>query len=250
MNAERRGSVQLFATCIVEHVKPEVGLAVVNVLERAGWRVHYPEGQTCCGQPAFNAGAWDDDRAMARHTIGCLERSIHDVVVPSGSCADMIVHRYGELFADSPGWAERARAVSRRTREFTAQLDAVGYRPPARTGVPTCVYHASCHLLRGLGRREGPLQLLKHAIGDRLVPLAESEDCCGFGGLFSVKMPDLSAAMLQRKLTRIEESGAAVVTACDVSCLVHIEGGLRRRGSPVAALHVAQLLDGLGRNVQ
>ena len=149
-NTARR--VQLFATCLVETIRPQAGLAVVTVLERLGFEVEYPTAQTCCGQPAFNGGAWDDTRPMARHTIDVLSKSDAPVVVPSGSCADMIVHHYPELFHDDPVYLPRAQALAARTYEFAQFLvDVVGLKDAGGWGQGAVAYHASCHLLRGLG---------------------------------------------------------------------------------------------------
>jgi L-lactate dehydrogenase complex protein LldE len=243
----RASRVQLFPTCLVEALRPEVGWATVAVLERIGLTVEVPEGLTCCGQPAFNAGAWDDARAMAGHTLDVLEATPQQdpVVVPSGSCAHMIVHGYPELFADDPRQRARAEALAHRTFELTqlltespgaAQLEARWPGPVA--------YHPSCHLLRGLGLRGGPERLLDAVEGADRVELPGAEECCGFGGLFAVKLHAISGAMLQRKLDAIETCGATTVVSCDVSCLTQIEGGLRRRGSRVRACHLAEVLAG------
>lgn len=240
--ARRPERVQLLVTCLVDALRPEVGWAVVGLLERAGVSVGVPEGQTCCGQPALNAGAREDARAMARHTLERLEVSEDPVVVPSGSCADMIRHRYAEILEG--GERERAQRLAARTVELSELLAGPleGGAPGARCATRVA-YHPSCHLLRGLGVRGGPERLIDAVEGARRVEVQGSEDCCGFGGLFSVKNPEISAAMLQRKLDALEASGAERVVACDLSCLVHIEGGLRRRGSRIAVQHLAELLE-------
>jgi len=239
----RPHSIQLFATCLIQLFRPGSGMSAVRVLERLGLTVHYPEGQTCCGQPAFNAGFWDDARAMARHTIDLLQDSGDPIVVPSGSCAQMIIHYYPELFAGDPVYHPRALSLARRTYEFSQFLvDVVGtsrieaHRPGRFT------YHASCHLHRGLGITDQPQRLLAGLTGAELVELPGMTDCCGFGGLFSVKMADLSGAMLDRKLDAIEVSGAEIVVGCDTGCLLNIEGGLRRRGLRIKTLHLADVL--------
>jgi L-lactate dehydrogenase complex protein LldE len=236
-------TVQLFATCLIETLQPEAGMAVVRVLEKIGLRVEYPEGQTCCGQPAFNGGAFDDARAMARHTLDVLARSDGPVVVPSGSCADMIVHHYPELFAADPVYGLRAEAVARRTYEFSQFLvDVLGVSDLGAQFPGKVAYHPSCHLLRGLGVTEQPLRLLAAITGADLVEQANPTECCGFGGLFAVKMSDISGAMLKRKLDSLEQSGAQTVAGCDVSCLLHLAGGLHRRGSKIETRHLAELL--------
>ena len=234
-------TIQLFATCLVEAIRPAVGLAVIRVLQRLGIEVEHPQGQTCCGQPAFNAGALEDARAMARHTVDVLSRSESEVVIPSGSCADMVVHQYPALLAGDPIYGPRAVRLAKRTREFTQFLDLQA-GPIASPCAAKLTYHPSCHLLRGLGVLEEPLRLLRQLSQCEVVPLPGAEECCGFGGLFSVKMSAISGAMLKRKLDHIAGTGADAVVACDLSCLLHMEGGLRRRGSKVAARHLAEVL--------
>ncbi len=244
-------SVQLFATCLIETARPEAGMAVVKVLERLGITVEYPNGQTCCGQPAFNAGAWDDARAMARYTLDVLcgdvplERLCDDasIVVPSGSCADMIVHHYPEILAGDPKYGRLAEAVAARTYEFSQfVVDAPGISNLQSHFEGKVVYHPSCHLLRGLGVTEAPRRLLAHVTAVEVIDLPGAEECCGFGGLFAVKMSDISGAMLRRKLDAIESTGAQIIAACDVSCLLHIGGGLHRRGANIETRHLAELL--------
>jgi len=234
------GRIQLFVTCLVDAIRPAVGWATVRVLERLGYEVTVPDGQTCCGQPAYNAGEWGEARAMAEHTIDVLGRSADPVVLPSGSCADMIVHGYPELFRDDETLGPRARALASRTRELS-QLVAESPSLSARSS-GRATYHPACHLLRGLGQRGGPERLLDSVEGLERVPLPAAEECCGFGGLFSVKLGGISSAMLKRKLDAIESTGADTVVACDLSCLTQIEGGLRRRGSRVRARHLAEVL--------
>ena len=236
-------SVQLFATCLVEAIRPGAGLAVVAVLERLGLTVEYPGGQTCCGQPAFNAGAWADARPMAKHTIEVLSKSGAPVVVPSGSCADMIIHHYPELLADDPAYGPRASALAARTYEFTQfVVEVMGVTGIASSFKGKVAYHPSCHLLRGLNNRTAPEQLLASLKDAEVVDIPDAETCCGFGGLFAVKMSDLSGAMLKHKLDTIEQTGAQTIVGCDISCLLHIEGGLHRRGAKIETKHLAELL--------
>jgi len=235
--------VQFFATCLVDQFFPAAGHAAVAVLERCGVEVHVPPDQTCCGQPAFNAGFAEHAAAMARATIDVLSRSDEPVVVPSGSCADMIVNHYPELLAGDATYGPRAKALAVRTYEFSQFLvDVLGVDPAAAPTGPTLAYHASCHGLRGLGLREQPRRLLRAAAGARCADLPDAETCCGFGGVFAVKMGPVSSAMLESKLDAIERSGAEVVVATDVSCLMHIGGGLHRRGSRVRTRHIAEVL--------
>jgi L-lactate dehydrogenase complex protein LldE len=234
------GRIQLFVTCLVDALRPAVGWATVRVLSRLGYEVAVPEGQTCCGQPAYNAGEWGEARAMAERTLSVLERSPDPVVLASGSCVDMIVHGYAELFRDDDVLKARARAVASRTRELS-QLLGEGPALAARSA-GSVTYHPPCHLLRGLGQRGGPERLLDSVTGLERTPLPAAEECCGFGGLFSVKLGGVSSAMLKRKLDAIESTGAESVVSCDLSCLTQIEGGLRRRGSKVRARHLAEVL--------
>jgi L-lactate dehydrogenase complex protein LldE len=233
--------VALFVTCLVDQLFPQVGEAAVRVLERAGCRVSFPAAQTCCGQPTFNQGFHDEARRLASGLLAAF-KDAETVVTPSGSCAAMLREWYPRLFRDGP-LAEGARELARRTFELSEFLvrrlgvTDVGARFAARVA-----YHGSCHGLRGLGLREEPLQLLAAVRDLHLVPLPGAEECCGFGGFFAVKFSALSGAMLASKLDAIEASGADVVTATDVSCLMHIAGGLARRGSRVRPVHLAEIL--------
>lgn len=234
--------VQLFATCLVDSLFPEVGEAVVEVLTRAGVETWFPPGQTCCGQPALNAGSRAEARALALQTLEALAAE-DVVVVPSGSCAEMIRHRYPELLADLPDQLGRARRLAERTYEFSEFLVDQLLVAEFGASLPLLIgYHPSCHLLRGLGVDRQPLRLLE-AIADASIERL-SPECCGFGGIFSIEMPEISREMLERTLERIRSSGVEVVAGCDVSCLMQIEGGLRRAGSPVRCAHLAQLLVG------
>jgi L-lactate dehydrogenase complex protein LldE len=244
--------VQLFVTCLVDNFFPDVGFAVVKILETLGLEVEFPQAQTCCGQPAFNGGFWDDARSMARYTLDVLSQSSAPIVVPSGSCADMIIHHYPEILAGDAAYAAKAREVAQRTYEFTQFLvDVLGVTDETRrrggeeARASSCLtYHASCHGLRGLGIKEQPQKLLNQIRGVEFKELPETEACCGFGGLFAVKMSGISGAILQRKLDNIEATGADTVVGGDVSCLMHIAGGLRRRGSRVQVKHLAEVLAG------
>jgi L-lactate dehydrogenase complex protein LldE len=233
----------LFHTCLVNEIDPDVGMAVVRVLERIGCEVVVPAGQTCCGQPAFNAGFQDDARTVARHTIGVLDGTTGPIVIPSGSCGDMLVHQYPHLFEGDAAMHEAALRVAARCREFSQFVAEQAPGGPGGTLDAKVAYHPSCHLLRGLGVRDQPLAAIAGVRGASLMPVAEQEECCGFGGLFSVKNAEISTAMLDRKIAAIETSTADRVVSCDLGCLLHIGGGLRRRGSAVRAQHLAQFLD-------
>jgi L-lactate dehydrogenase complex protein LldE len=235
--------IQLFHTCLVNEVDPDVGMAVVRVLERAGVDVDVPFDQTCCGQPAYNAGFHDEARQVARHTLRILSRTEGPIVVPSGSCADMLVHQYPVLFQDDPEWLEIARAASARCREFSQFLGEIAPQGAGGRLTARVAYHPSCHLLRGLGVTREPKAQLSAVGGAEQVEVRDQEECCGFGGLFSVKNAEISNSMLERKIAAIEASGADRVVSCDLGCLMHIGGGLRRCGSRVRAQHLAQFLD-------
>jgi L-lactate dehydrogenase complex protein LldE len=241
------GTVQLFHTCLVNEIAPEVGMAAARLLERRGFDVAVPLDQTCCGQPAYNAGFHDEARAVARHTLAVLEATEGPIVVPSGSCADMIVHQYEVLFHGQPDWRQRAHAVSLRTRELSQLLfesrPAAPAAPPP--GAPRVAYHPSCHLLRGLRVRDQPLALLADT-GAELVAFDDQEECCGFGGVFSIKSPEISASIMDRKLQALETAAPERLVSCDLGCLMHLGGGLRRRGSAIQVQHLAEALDEAG----
>jgi L-lactate dehydrogenase complex protein LldE len=240
----RPAKVQLFHTCLVNEIEPQVGMAVVRVLEKLGIEVEVPLAQTCCGQPAFNAGFHDDARVVARHSLDVLDATEGPIVIPSGSCGDMIIHQYDMLFHDEPDYLEKAHRVSKRSREFSQFLHEVlddtdiGAKVTAKVA-----YHPSCHLLRGLGVRGAPTELLRSVSGVELAEVADQDECCGFGGLFSVKMPDISGDMMNRKLANVEKSGADRLVSCDFGCLMHLAGGLHRRGSKIKVQHLAEVLD-------
>lgn len=236
--------VQLMITCIIDTFYPEVGESVMRVLERNGVRVKFPQSQTCCGQPAFNAGMRANARTLAEHTIKTFETSGEPVVIPSGSCAAMIRHGYLELFAEDPHWLARAKKISEKTYEFTEFLvDILGVADLGSTYTGKVTYHASCHQLRDLGVKGQPQFLLKNIKGVELVDLPEREDCCGFGGIFSVEHPEISSAMLSRKISNIETTLVPVVVTCDAGCMTHINGGLQRCKKPLRVKHIAQILD-------
>ena len=239
-----RNTVQLFVTCIIDTLYPETGEAVVRVLEKAGAQVSFPPGQTCCGQPAFNAGLRQQASKMAIQTIRAFEAYPGPVVIPSGSCASMIRHSYAELFAGDPKWLPRAMALAERTYEFSEFLvDVLGVTGLGARFTGRMTYHSSCHLLRGLGVDRQPRALLAAISNADLVELPDTGDCCGFGGVFSLEHPEISNAMLERKITNLEKSGASVVVACDAGCVTNINGGLHRRKKSQRAVHIADLLD-------
>lgn len=239
-------SVTLFVQCLVDTLRPEVGDAMVHVLERLGVSMDYPDNQTCCGQPAFNSGYRREATKAARRFIDIFENS-EAIVCPSGSCVHMVRHHYPELFKDEPGMLVRARMVAEKTFEFTEYLvDVLGVTDPGKQLGSrfdgTVTYHDSCHLSRGLGIRTQPRTLLENTPGLTLVEMAESDRCCGFGGTFSIKYPEISTAMADDKVGTILATGADAVAGCDVSCLMNIAGRLSRMRSRVRALHIAEIL--------
>ena len=233
--------VSLMVTCLGDAFFPEVGLATVRLLRRLGVEVDFPQAQTCCGQPHFNSGYHDLARDLARHTITAFANG-QTVVTPSGSCAAMVKLEYPELLHGDLVWHARADDLARRTRELSdflvnvLKVEDVGARFEGRA-----TYHMACHL-RGLGVRGEPERLLRNVEGLELVPLERFDECCGFGGSFAVRYPGISGAMVQDKAAHIDKTGADTVIATDAGCLMNIAGCLRRRGSKVRALHLAEVL--------
>jgi L-lactate dehydrogenase complex protein LldE len=234
---------QLFITCLAEQFFPDVLKGMVALLERLGVQVAFPEEQTCCGQPFFNSGYRTQARELAVKWLEVFGRTDGYIVSPSGSCVDMVRHHYPHLFPSGTPEYRQAEEVAARTFEFTQflvnvlKVTDVGARFPGKV-----TYHASCHLLRGLGAREEPKALLRGVKGLELVPLSNEETCCGFGGVFSVIYPEVSQAMMEAKVRAIEASGAEAVVACDAGCLMNIAGGLRKANSSVRALHLIEVL--------
>jgi L-lactate dehydrogenase complex protein LldE len=236
----RRAS--LMVTCLGDLFFPEVGVSIVRLLRKLGVAVDVPADQTCCGLPLFNSGYHRDAAAVARRTVGLFKDSDH-VVVPSGSCAWMVKHEYPGLLAGT-ALAREAEALAGRTHELSQFLVRVLGVTEFTAAVPGRVtYHDSCHLLRGLGESQSPRTLLGRLKGAELVPLPGADDCCGFGGSFAVRLPEVSSQILAKKLASVEATGADCVVACDAGCLMQMGGGLKRANSRVRALHLAELLD-------
>ncbi len=240
--AAKRRRVGLFVTCLVDLFRPTVGFAAVALLERAGCEVAVPAAQTCCGQPAYNSGSRADAKAVARGVITAFE-PYEAVVAPSGSCAGMIRHHYPALFADEPEWAGRAERLAARTFELISYLvDECGVSTAGARHEGQVTYHDSCSSLREMGVRAQPRKLLETVEGLTLKELATPEVCCGFGGTFCVKYPDISARMVADKTADIAATGAGTVLAGDLGCLLNIAGRLSREGRAVRARHVAEVL--------
>ena len=229
-------------TCLGDMFYPEVGERIVRLLRGLGVTVTFPPGQTCCGLPLFNSGYHGDAAGVARRTVEIFAGADH-VVVPSGSCAWMVKHEYAGLMA-TPAERTAAEQLAGRTHELSQFLVRVLGRRRFRSAVGgTLTYHDSCHLLRGLHESESPRALLREASGARFVELPASDECCGFGGSFSVRLPEVSTAILDKKLANVEATGADCVVACDAGCLMQMRGGLSRRSSRVRALHLAEVLE-------
>jgi L-lactate dehydrogenase complex protein LldE len=236
--------VTLFIQCIVDSCFPAVGEAMATVLEGQGLGLHYPPAQTCCGQPAFNAGYRREASDLARHFLDVFEDA-ECIVCPSGSCVNMVRHHYRELFARDARLLARAERVAARTFEFTEFLvDVLGVTDVGATWHGDVTYHDSCHLLRGLGVKDQPRALLGQVRGLNLIEMTRSDECCGFGGTFSAKYPEISEALLETKLANIQATGAGAVVGCDMGCLMHMQGMIRRRELPITVHHIAEILAG------
>ena len=236
--------VGLFVTCLADLMRPEVAFSALDLLRAAGCTVAVPRAQTCCGQPAWNSGDRAAAAALARSVIETFEE-FDAVVVPSSSCAGMIKHHYPEVFADDPAMLRRAEALAARTHELTGFLhDVLAWRPSDRSYNKTIVIHDSCTARREMGSVDQPRALLSAVTGLRLQELSEPEECCGFGGTFCVKYPDISEKMVSAKTADIVASGAEEVVALDLGCLLNIAGRLHREERRVSVRHVAEILAG------
>jgi len=243
-SAKVRPRVGLFVTCLVDLFRPSVGFAAVKLLTGAGCDVDVPTRQTCCGQPAYNSGDKATAQQLARQTIAAFEA--HDyVVAPSGSCAGMLKLHYPELLKGDPAWTARAAAFAAKVHELVSFLvdvrgvDAVHAKLEARV-----TYHDSCSGLRELGISDQPRKLLRSVEGLQLVELPDADVCCGFGGTFSVKYPDISSAIVERKVEHVAATGADLLLAGDLGCLMNMAGKLSRQGRRIAVRHVAEVLAG------
>ncbi|MGE0765948.1 MAG: (Fe-S)-binding protein [Hyphomicrobiaceae bacterium] len=236
--------VALFVTCLVDLMRPSVGFASVKLIEASGCTVDVPTAQTCCGQPAYNSGDRATAAALARQSIEACEGYDY-VVVPSGSCAGMLKAHYPKLLGDDPTWRGRATAFADKVHELTSFLvDVRGLAGVSQTLLARATYHDSCSGLRELGVKDQPRKLLATVEGLEVVEMADCEVCCGFGGTFSLKYGDISNAMVEKKCANIGESGADLVLAGDLGCLLNMAGKLNRIGARVQARHVAEVLAG------
>jgi L-lactate dehydrogenase complex protein LldE len=240
--------VSLFVTCIVDMIYPQTGVSVVKILEHLGVEVRFPMNQTCCGQPAFNSGFQDEARTVAKQFLTAFADA-QVIVCPSGSCASMVRHYYPELFKDDPAWRMRAARAADITWELTEYLvDGLGVTDLGLRLPPTKVaFHHACHGLRMMQLGPQAVALAAAVEGVTVNPLPGWDECCGFGGTFAVKMPEISSAMLEEKVEGIEAADADVIVTGDASCLTQMNGGLQRKGSPRRVVHIADLLaQGLG----
>ncbi len=244
MNHVHPPQVALFVTCLADLLRPSVAFAAIRLLEQAGCEVQVPLQQTCCGQPGYNSGDYEATIPLARQTIEQFEDAEY-VVVPSGSCAGMIVKHYPTLLEGE--WRERAQALADKTWELTSflaevvQLDSA---PAVVTDLPDVTYHDSCAGLREMGVKEQPRTLLRSLCGVEVTEMQQSDVCCGFGGTFCAKMPEISTKMVDDKLRNATATGAAILTGGDLGCLLNIAGRARREGLELEVRHVAELLSG------
>jgi len=241
----KRPRVALFVTCLVDLFRPSVGFSAVKLIEESGCELFVPDAQTCCGQPAYNSGDRADAVEIARQVIAAFEDYDY-VVAPSGSCAGMLKKHYPGLFATDPAWQKRAIAFSRKVHELVSFLtDTRGMKSVDVSLAGHATYHDSCSGLRELGIEKQPRELLRSVKGLKLTEMKGADVCCGFGGTFCVKYPDISNAIVSEKSQAVGETGAELLLAGDLGCLMNMAGKLKREGSPVKVRHVAEVLAGM-----
>ncbi|MGY6706731.1 MAG: (Fe-S)-binding protein [Rhizobiaceae bacterium] len=244
-NIISKPSVGLFVTCLVDLFRPTVGFAAIRLIEQAGCTVEVPPAQTCCGQPAYNSGDRKDARAIAENTIAAFEGYDY-VVAPSGSCASMLKKHYAGLFEGDAKWEGRARAFAAKVHELVSFLsDEMGMNSVQAKLEARATYHDSCSGLRELGIRVQPRALLSSVEGLTIAELPDADACCGFGGTFCVKYSEISNAIVEKKTSNIEATGAELLLAGDLGCLMNMAGKLKRQGSKVETRHVAEVLAGM-----
>ncbi|MDD2987937.1 MAG: (Fe-S)-binding protein [Zoogloea sp.] len=237
--------VGLFATCLMNLFRPSVGFAAAQLLEDAGCTVEVPMAQTCCGQPGYNSGDFDAARTLAKQVITTFE-GFDYVVGPSGSCMATLRHDYPKLFEDDPEWHPRAAALAARSHELLSFLtDVCGVTAVNAAYTGTVTYHDSCSGLRGLGVKAQPRLLLGSVEGLQLTEMPDAEVCCGFGGTFCVKYPEISGRMVDDKLANVAATGADTLLGGDLGCLMNMAGRLRRQGSKLKVFHTAEVLAGM-----
>ncbi len=243
MDLKVPSSVTLFIPCLMDSLYPQAARDLVELLKKCGFRVDYPKGQTCCGQPAFNQGYFDVARKLARRFLDIFEAA-ECIVCPSGSCTAMVRNHYPELLTAEPVWLEKALAVGGKIFEASQFLTAFAASEKIRAHFQGKVtYHDSCHSARSLGIYEEPRRLLSQVQGLELVEMADSKACCGFGGLFSRRFPEVSQAITVEKIKQILATGAEWVVGNDPGCLMNIQGGLNRLKSPIQVKHLVEILN-------
>jgi len=234
--------VGLFVTCLVDLFRPNVGFAAIKLLEQAGCQVEVPTEQTCCGQPAYNNGDLANSRAIAKQVIETFDEFDY-IVAPSGSCAGMLKQHYPQLLSDDIQWQTKAKAFANRCYELVSFLTDVCQMTTVQAQFKkTITYHDSCSGLRELGIKAQPRQLLNSVQSLKLIEMKETEVCCGFGGTFCMKYPDISVRMVSDKVANIDDTKAEVVVGGDMGCLLNIAGYLKRQNSPVKVYHIAEVL--------
>ncbi|RFU63485.1 (Fe-S)-binding protein [Peribacillus glennii] len=234
--------VTLFATCLVDMFQSGVGKATVELLERLGCDIEFPDSQVCCGQPAYNSGYVKESKEAMKKMIGTFENAEY-IVTPSGSCATMF-KEYPHIFKDDGEWRERAQNVADKTYELTQFIvDVLGIEDVGARMNGKATYHTSCHMTRLLGVKEAPFRLLANVKGLEFVPLPGAHNCCGFGGTFSVKMGQISEQMVDEKVEHIEETDAEIIIGGDAGCMMNIGGRIGRKGKPIRVMHIAEVLN-------
>jgi len=236
-------NASIFITCLVDQLYPEVGQSMVNILRKLGVNLDFPKEQTCCGQPAFNSGYHREAKDMARRYMKIFKGNNY-IIVPSGSCGAMIRVFYNQLFQDEPDVLSELEELSSRVFEFSEFLvQILGITDVDGKLNGDVTYHDCCHLRRELGIISQPRDLIKSVKGINFVELNQSDVCCGFGGTFAIKYPDISGAILDQKIRNIKNSGADILVANDTSCLMHMRGSFSRLGLDIEAMHIAEFLD-------
>ena len=234
--------VALFATCLVDMFQTNVGKATVELLEHLGCEVELPEAQVCCGQPAYNSGYVNESKEAMKKMIAIFQHADY-VVSPSGSCATMF-KEYPHILKDEPVWKEKAEKLAAKTYELTQFIvDVLQVEDVGATLEAKATYHTSCHMTRLLGVKEAPIKLLENVKNLEYIPLPNAQNCCGFGGTFSVKMGDISKQMVDEKVQHIEETEADIIIGSDAGCLMNIGGRINRVGHPVKVMHIAEVLN-------
>lgn len=234
--------VSLFVTCLIDIFQTDVGLDTMELLERLGCEVDFPEKQTCCGQPAYNSGYVDKAKESMKHMINVFENADY-VVTPSGSCGTMF-REYPHIFKGDPVWEDRAKRLADKTYELTQFIvDVLGLEDVGAKLNATATYHTSCHMTRLLGVTEAPMKLLSNVAGLEMKSLPHNYNCCGFGGTFSVKMTAISEQMVDEKVQSVEETGADILIGADCGCLMNIGGRIDRQGKPIKVMHIASVLN-------